>query len=679
MKRKIIKSIIFINLILVFIFCLSSCNLKNKKPIKLESPVVSVSNSGVASWKQVSNAIGYVYKINNGNEISTTELFVQLADSDSIIVKAVGNGIDYIDSNYSNSISYKYSIGLQIQDEYNALKAGTTTNHTEWFFTGKILDMTATKFNDKYQTYNVRLILDVDGVLIGIYDGQVNGSYPTDISGLKVGIELTVKGIIQENYTVNSGEYTALIEFAKPNISWTNNNDNDNHSNTVNFFMINDTHGAFLDSSSSVSIGRVDTLINELESSNGQYIKIQNGDAFQGSYVAGVNYGLPLVEALNVMDFDAFVLGNHEFDWGIDKIAAYKDGDESNGEANFPFLGANIYYKGTTTRPDWIEPYTIVNYGDVKVGIIGVIGEYQESSILTRYISDYEFVNPLNLIKQYAKELRISQGCEVVVVATHEYDQTLNKNIASLSGDAIIDSIFCAHTHELINESLKRSDGVKIPVVQNYHKNNKGTEIVLKLDDDYNMIDYDVHQYSPANYKISDEINMIIGKYEDIIDEANMSLGKTSSYISKSLLGEYATDAMIDYIYNEAEFDGEIDVAIMNTGGIRATIDSGEITKSDIYEVFPFNNVVILVNLDGASLKKIYNENSKYIYVDFSDSISSIYSLDDDAIYQLAVIDYVFESTYSSYDIFDKLDPSEYVETNIIMRDILIEYMDALY
>ena len=136
---------------------------------------------------------------------------------------------------------------------------------------------------------------------------------------------------------------------------------------------------------------------------------------------------------------------------------------------------------------------------------------------------------------------------------------------------------------------------------------------------------------------------------------------------------------MLDYEYCEASFDGKIDLAIINTGGVRATIDSGTITKADVFEVFPFNNMVVLVNLDGASLKKVYNSNSEYLYLGVADEIGSISSLKDTTIYQLAIIDYVFESTYSSYDVFDRLDSSQFIETDIIMRDILIEYIDALY
>ena len=72
------------------------------------------------------------------------------------------------------------------------------------------------------------------------------------------------------------------------------------------------------------------------------------------------------------MEFDAFVIGNHEFDWGLDKIARYADGDPENGEADFPFLAANIVCEGK--KLDWTEDYVIVEREGFKIGIIGVIG-----------------------------------------------------------------------------------------------------------------------------------------------------------------------------------------------------------------------------------------------------------------------------------------------------------------
>ena len=446
-------------------------------------------------------------------------------------------------------------------------------------------------------------------------------------------------------------------------------------SDKVNFFMINDTHGAFLDSSDSVSIGRVDTLIDTLTEKNGEYIKIHCGDALQGSYVSGQMYGWPIIESLNVMDFDCFVIGNHEFDWGLDKIAAYKDGNIDNGEATFPFLGANIYYKGTTTRPEWIDAYTIVEYEDIKVGIIGVMGPSQESSILTSYVKDYEFADPYNIVKTTADELRSSLGCSVVVVATHDYDESFNNSVASLSGDSRIDAIFCAHTHQLINESVTRYDGISIPVVQNYHKNNRATGVTINLVEN-NMISANVIQYNPEQYTISSDIQSLIIKYQDLITSANESLGVTSSYISKSTLGSYAVEVMLGYNYNESKFNG-IDIAIMNTGGVRATITSGDITRADIFEVFPFNNKVVLVNMSGKKLKSLCAKNNSYFYIGVSDEYGSYANFKDNEIYQLAVIDYVFEDTW--YTQFASLSKSDYLQTEIIMRDLIIDYIDDLY
>ena len=106
----------------------------------------------------------------------------------------------------------------------------------------------------------------------------------------------------------------------------------------------------------------------------------------------------------------------------------------------------------------------------LKVGIIGVIGDTHESSILTSNVADYEFVNPVDIIKEHAKTLRTTLECDVVVVATHDDDDTFNSSVAALSGNSIIDAIFCAHSHQYVNTSIRRSDNKNIPIVQNQHK-----------------------------------------------------------------------------------------------------------------------------------------------------------------------------------------------------------------
>lgn len=656
----------------------------------VSTPVLSISDTGLVSWNAVEHATSYLYKINNGANQSTTDLSVQLSLGDTIVVKAMGDGT-YGSSEWSEAISYlaeeeeeELTIGQKIQAEYDALKAGTSTTHTTWSFEATVIDMTATVFNQNYNTYNVKLIASIDDVLIGVYNGQVDGGYPANIDGLSVGSVITITGTIAENYTMTSGSYTVNIEFSMPEISWVA-SDVEETTIDINFISINDTHGALTDSDEGNSIGRIDTLIDSLESKKGEYIFIHVGDAFQGSYVCGETYGLAMIEALNKSNLDCFVIGNHEFDWGIDKIAAYKDGNLENGEANFPFLGANIYYKGTTTRPEWIDAYTIIEQDGVKVGIIGIMGHEQESDILTRYVEEYDFVDPMNIVQTTAAYLRDTAACDVVVIATHDYDATINTEYAKLSGSSRIDAIFCAHTHQNIYDELSRTDSKTIPVVQCNHKNVNAAEVILTLDanNEYayhyvekHSISYTYNSQKCYYYDISADVQTVIDSYQELIDESNEVIGTLNTSLTKQILGAYAVDAMLNEVYSNYDF-GDVDMAIMNTGGVRAEIENGDITRAEVFEVFPFNNSVVLVNISGALLKDLYGNNSDYLYMDIDDSIGSYTSLEDETIYQLAVIDYVFENT--RYYQFDGLKETDYIQTDYVLRDLLMTYLDTAY
>lgn len=688
MKNKlIIKCLMLVLLNILFVF--TGCEfVPVNQPSKLDAPVISL-NGAMATWDLDPNCMGYEADINGEIiKLSSYDDYIILQSGETIKLRAIGDGSYFLNSDWSNEVKYSTSedkpidgeltLGEKIKAEYQDLKSGKSSKHTTWTITGEVVALEC-KLNSTYNNYYLNAIVNIDNVLIGIYSGQVNSSYPTSVDNLAVGSILTATGVISENYTLTVGEVYTEIEFSKPEVSWEgmpNNDDDKGDFNSVNFFMINDTHGAFTDSGDAYSIGRVDTILEQIEAKNGDYIKIHCGDAFQGSFISGEMYGLPLIEAFNELEFDCFVLGNHEFDWGLDKIEQYADGDLSNGEANFPFLGANIFYKGTTTRPDWIDPYAIIEYGDIEVGVIGIMGDTHESSILTSMVEDYEFVSSIGIVEELAAELRTEKGCEVVVVATHDYDSYWNSVIASFDGDSIVDGIFCAHTHQYVNESQLRSDGVFIPVVQNYHKNNLAVGVQLYYDESYNLAEFNNTFYYPSNYQISDEINQLINKYSDLIADSQYVLGTTDRSISKGALGNHAVQSMIDHEYQGFNFD-DVDVSIINSGGIRATIGSGEITKSDVFEVFPFNNQIVLVNMTGKSIKSLLSGNSNYLYYLVGDEYGSYEYLDDNTIYQIAVIDYVFEG--ERYSEFNNLKEEDFIYTGILLRDLMITYLDELY
>lgn len=427
-----------------------------------------------------------------------------------------------------------------------------------------------------------------------------------------------------------------------------------NNDSGVIIFEINDTHGAF-ETTDTPGIAKVATIIKSLEEYN-TVVKIANGDIFQGGFVSNMTYGKCFIDVLNSLNFDCFVIGNHEFDWGLEKIAEYKDGDITNGEASFPFLAANIIDKRTNTRPDWLDEYTIVEKDNQKIGIIGLIGEGLTSSISTSKVENYTFSDPLPIIKRLVPTLR-NKGCDFVIVSIHEYSNQTNNQISYLSENLLPDAVICGHTHQKISETLTTQTNYNLPIVQSNTKNlTVGSVKLSKTNNKLNQAI--ISHYYPNNYQEDEETLKIINNYKDLIDAGNENVGFTPTYLSKSELGYFACDAIQE--------GTNVDIAIMNTGGVRTTINPGYIKMQDIFEAFPFDNYIYIVEINGSQLKNFLNRNGEYLYWNQNFKIENI---DTSKTYTLAIIDYVYFGTYYSY----YFEPYTGISTNEIIRKYIID------
>ena len=113
----------------------------------------------------------------------------------------------------------------------------------------------------------------------------------------------------------------------------------------LNIFELNDTHGYIEQNEHGKGgLSNVAKMIDDVRYQNtlDDVVLIANGDMFQGTAISNVTDGLSVIEAMNEMDFDMMGIGNHEFDWGINKILRYFDNDATNGEANFPLINKQI-------------------------------------------------------------------------------------------------------------------------------------------------------------------------------------------------------------------------------------------------------------------------------------------------------------------------------------------------
>ncbi|MFA5006866.1 MAG: 5'-nucleotidase C-terminal domain-containing protein [Candidatus Izemoplasmatales bacterium] len=448
---------------------------------------------------------------------------------------------------------------------------------------------------------------------------------------------------------------------------------------TIELFSMNDVHGGAYYTSLSYNydakaFSKAAALLANKQENEDDVIVLASGDMFQGTALSNYYYGRPLLEVMNYVGFDAFTIGNHEFDWGIDKIAAYADGNTSNGEADFPFLAANIVSVETGEPMPWTRPYAIVDVNGVKVGIIGVIGAVINSISASRVVG-YEFLDAADTVAEYAEYLRTTEGCRVIVASIHEYSSATNNEIANLTGNRKVDAIFNGHSHTSIASSIVRS-GTALPFAQtSSYPNSLIAKITLVYDRQAGQVSAGAAEIiGNTGLTQSAEANAILAEYETepgYVEFVGEALATAQYAFSSSLLAPWGASAIRDY--------AGVDIGAVNAGGFRVTMEQGTVTMGDMITIYPFDNYIKTCEMTGAQITAFYESvMEKSDDVVFDDGVGYSYGMglltidgmtvDPDAWYTVGAVDYIFDKTY-----YDFLDGRNITTTSFLIRDFLVE------
>ena len=119
---------------------------------------------------------------------------------------------------------------------------------------------------------------------------------------------------------------------------------------------------------SELGMAKIANYIKNLKTENS--IFVTGGDILQGQIISNSNRGALFIEIFNNLNLDAFVIGNHEFDWGLDVILPYFDPATMGIKANFPLLGANVIEKATGQRPNFIDGIPLFNMVIIKLELL---------------------------------------------------------------------------------------------------------------------------------------------------------------------------------------------------------------------------------------------------------------------------------------------------------------------
>ncbi|QWC00688.1 5'-nucleotidase C-terminal domain-containing protein [Mycoplasmatota bacterium] len=452
----------------------------------------------------------------------------------------------------------------------------------------------------------------------------------------------------------------------------------------INLFSINDFHGgAYTDIDLISGIGAY------IKSFEGHKIAVSNGDILQGSSISNYYHGRIFVDIFNEIGFKGFVIGNHEFDWGIEKIGEYKDGNMDNGELNHPVLAANIVYEDSQEPLEFSQPYFIEEFDGVRVGVIGMIGQISDSIAASR-TENIEFLDPVLTAGKYAKELREEKDVDIVVVYIHDSSWN-NRDFSLLNGNQRIDAMFNGHSHQNEAEKIFRlGDTISMPYAQ---MNNFTTSLAsIQLTYDLNtgaLVDKVKDELTGKTEYLTkvggvettylqtledDRINEIIStyksnqEYNDFISEV---LTISDGYYDKATLSQWGASVIRDY--------AGVDIGALNTGGFRVSIESGDITMGDLITIYPFDNVIKTSEMTGQKILDFYTEIIKYgedvvfddglYYNDHTNKLEINGSpIILDKYYTVGAVDYIFDKND-----YDFIEGKNITQTIYYMRDLIVK------
>ena len=429
--------------------------------------------------------------------------------------------------------------------------------------------------------------------------------------------------------------------------------------NQLNLFYLNDTHGAVLNNGKEMGLANIaNYIITKQETKKNQTIFVTGGDILQGQLISNTNKGAVMIESFNEMKLDAFIIGNHEFDWGLDVILNYFNDSKQDVKANFPLLGANVIEKATGQRPKGIDSHVIIERNGLKVGIVGAIGDGQESSISYRRVEPYKFTDAFSAIEKTVNEIK--NEVDLILVGVHSSDEFLNNKIARLSK---VQTIFNAHSHS-------KYEGVinGIPYLQSGSNGQNLGEVILDYEKDETglyLLESQVNNLSSDELLLQKPnlaVEKIIDKYYKEIESLYTDVIITASEkMTRTKLANYIAKVMKTVTGSVAGFQ--------NNGGTRNEIFSGQqLTAADIFQVFPFDNEIVYTEVPGSYLITLLNDS--YFFID---SDISKFDINLNEYYRVATNDYVFYSSYNEFLLVQKGSQTVYGDMYEVFVEVLKE------
>jgi len=343
---------------------------------------------------------------------------------------------------------------------------------------------------------------------------------------------------------------------------------------------------------------------------NGKNVLLLNaGDNFQGSLFYTTYKGAVEAEVLNEMKFDVMTVGNHEFDDSEDGLATFLD------KVKFPVISANVLAGDGSKLGDRIKPSLVLDVGGQKIGIVGAVTNDTEE--LSSPGPKVMIADDVQTITAAVEDLK-KQGISKIIALTHV---GYPRDLAAIAKIPDVDVVVGGHSHSLLSNTDPKAEGpyptmvdnpggYKVPVVQAASYSKYLGDLVVTFDDngvvkeakgDPILIDSSFTPDPTLTARIAELAKPIEELRKKVIgsSEAPIQGDRTVCRVEECSMGNLVADAMLDRGKSQG-----MTIAIQNGGGLRASIDAGDITQGEVITVLPFQNTLATFQLTGAEIRK---------------------------------------------------------------------------
>jgi 2',3'-cyclic-nucleotide 2'-phosphodiesterase (5'-nucleotidase family) len=331
---------------------------------------------------------------------------------------------------------------------------------------------------------------------------------------------------------------------------------------------------------------------------NDAVVLLSSGDLWTGPYESTMLRGEPMLRAFNRMGYRAAAIGNHNFDFGIDVL------EERARAAAFPFLAANLRWRNGK-RPSWALPWTIIDVGALRLGVIGLAYRDTPHTTHPRNVEQLQFLDYRTALEREVPRLRRS-GADEIVLLMHD-DLPAARDLLPVLRRLGIHAVGTGHVHlaglELHDGAPEDTDDDVIacnggPYLRTYCRIDltfSGGKLAAHHADIIEV----ARPAALAGHGLDAELLAIVAdaKEQTAVDLADEVLVEAAETIPRAdgTLARVVTEAWLERV-------PQAEVAITNAGGVRQDLDAGPVRVRDVISVLPFRNQLVICEISGEQL-----------------------------------------------------------------------------